>query len=187
MPDKFVEFTNARTNQSVWVNPDHVRNAQAVPGKPDWTELAMGGKGQDVAVQGDPKSVLKELTEQRSPVSKSLTPPPPKRTPSRPPKPSFTSTDVSLRLPEVVWGGAWKPLHHPPRCNWPPAGRSTGWARGAIRVSCVRQDPSAVERNPTSTRLVLLVLRLGHANTPARASGAADKCCSVAPPGLSRP
>ena len=104
MPDKFVEFTNARTNQSVWVNPDHVRNAQAVPGKPDWTELAMGGKGQDVAVQGDPKSVLKELTEQRSPVSKSLTPPPPKRTPSRPPKPSFTSTDVSLRLPEVVWG-----------------------------------------------------------------------------------
>ena len=78
---KFVEFTNARTNQPVWVNPDHVRNAQAVPGHDDWTELAMGGKGQDVAVQGHPKSVLEELTEQRSPVSESLTPPRPKRTP----------------------------------------------------------------------------------------------------------
>jgi hypothetical protein len=78
--DKFVEFTNARTNQPVWVNPDHVRNAQAVAGKPDWTELAMGGKGQDVAVQRNPKSVLEELTEQHSPVGKSP-PPPPKRTP----------------------------------------------------------------------------------------------------------
>jgi hypothetical protein len=63
--DKFVEFTNARTNQPVWVNPDHVRNAQGVPGKPDWTEPAMGGKGQDVAVQGNPKSVLEELTGDR--------------------------------------------------------------------------------------------------------------------------
>jgi hypothetical protein len=79
--DKFVEFTNTRTNQPVWVNPDHVRNAQAVPGKPDWTELAMGGKGQDVTVQGDPKSVLKELREQHRRVSELPTPPPPKRTP----------------------------------------------------------------------------------------------------------
>lgn len=65
MTDKFVEFTNPRTNQPVWVNPHHVRNAQPVPGHPDWTELAMGGKGQDVAVQGNPKSVLEELTGER--------------------------------------------------------------------------------------------------------------------------
>ena len=44
------------------VNPDHVRNVQAVPGHDDWTELAMGGGGQDVAVEGEPKSVLEDLT-----------------------------------------------------------------------------------------------------------------------------
>jgi hypothetical protein len=38
---RFVEFTNARANKPVWVNPDHVRNAQAVPGHDDWTD----GKG----------------------------------------------------------------------------------------------------------------------------------------------
>ena len=41
---------------------DHVRNVQAVAGHDDWTELAMGGGGQDVAVEGDPKSVLEDLT-----------------------------------------------------------------------------------------------------------------------------
>jgi hypothetical protein len=61
---RFVEFTNARANKSVWVNPDQVRNAQAVPGHEDWTELAMGG-GQDVAVEGDPKSVSEELMGER--------------------------------------------------------------------------------------------------------------------------
>jgi hypothetical protein len=59
---RFVEFTNARTTKPVWVNPDHVRNVQAVPSHDDWTELAMGGGGQDVAVEGDPKSVLEDLT-----------------------------------------------------------------------------------------------------------------------------
>ena len=59
---RFVEFTNARTPKPVWVNPDHVRNVQAVPGHDDWTELAMGGGGQDVAVEGEPKSVLEDLT-----------------------------------------------------------------------------------------------------------------------------
>jgi hypothetical protein len=58
---RFLEFTSALTNQSVWVNPDHVRNAQAVPNHPDWTRLAMGGEGQDVAVKGDPNSVLEIL------------------------------------------------------------------------------------------------------------------------------
>jgi hypothetical protein len=62
---RFVEFTNARANKPVWVNPDHVRNAQAVPGHDDWTELAMGGGGQDVAVEGDPKSVSEELMGER--------------------------------------------------------------------------------------------------------------------------
>jgi hypothetical protein len=62
---RFVELTNARANKPVWVNPDHVRYAQAVPGHDDWTELAMGGGGQDVAVEGDPKSVLEELTGER--------------------------------------------------------------------------------------------------------------------------
>jgi hypothetical protein len=58
---RFVEFTNARTNKPVWVNPDHVRNAQTVLGHKDWTQLAMGGEGQDVGVQGGLKSVLEIL------------------------------------------------------------------------------------------------------------------------------
>ena len=61
MSDKFVEFTNARTNQPVWVNPDHVRHAQAGSLQNNMIALAMGGEGQDVAVEGDPKSVLEIL------------------------------------------------------------------------------------------------------------------------------
>jgi hypothetical protein len=62
---KFVEFTNALTNKPVWVNPDHVRNAQAVPNHPEWTRLAMGGEGQDAAVHGALKSVLEVLRGER--------------------------------------------------------------------------------------------------------------------------
>jgi hypothetical protein len=58
---KFVEFTNAHTHTPVWVNPDHLRNVQAVPNHPEWTKLAMGGEGQDVVVDGAPKSVLEDL------------------------------------------------------------------------------------------------------------------------------
>ena len=58
---RFVEFTNARTTKPVWVNPDHPRNVQAVPNHPEWTKLAMGGEGQDVVVDGAPKSVLEDL------------------------------------------------------------------------------------------------------------------------------
>ena len=58
---RFVEFTNARTTKPVWVNPDHLRNVQAVPNHPEWTKLAMGGEGQDVVVDGAPKFVLEDL------------------------------------------------------------------------------------------------------------------------------
>ena len=58
---RFVEFTNTHTHKPMWVNPDHVRNVQAVPGH-NWARLAMGGEGKDVAVEGDLKSVLETLT-----------------------------------------------------------------------------------------------------------------------------
>jgi hypothetical protein len=62
---RFVEFTNARTNKPVWVNPEHVRTAQAGSLQNNMIALAMGGEGQDVAVEGDLKSVLEELTGER--------------------------------------------------------------------------------------------------------------------------
>jgi hypothetical protein len=58
----FVQFTNPSTSKPVSVNPNHVRNAQEVPGHPEWTRLAMGGEGQDVTVKGDLESVLETLT-----------------------------------------------------------------------------------------------------------------------------
>jgi hypothetical protein len=62
---KFVEFTNARTNEPVGVNPEHVRTAQPGSLQNNMIALAMGGEGQDVAVEGDFKSVLEILRGER--------------------------------------------------------------------------------------------------------------------------
>jgi hypothetical protein len=65
VPIKFVEFTNARTNKPVGVNPEHVRTAQPGSLQNNMIALAMGGEGQDVAVEGDLKSVLEILRGER--------------------------------------------------------------------------------------------------------------------------
>lgn len=57
----FVQFTNPRTQKPVWVNPKYIRNVRPVIGREEWTELAMGGEGQDVTVEGYLKPVLEIL------------------------------------------------------------------------------------------------------------------------------
>jgi hypothetical protein len=57
----FVQFTNSHTNAPAWVNPDHVRSVQPMPGRDGSVRLAMGGEKQDLTVKGDLKSVLEIL------------------------------------------------------------------------------------------------------------------------------
>jgi hypothetical protein len=62
---KFAEFANARTEQAILVNPEHVLTAEPVKGQ-KWVELVMvmgGGQGgYSVAVEGDLKYVREKLT-----------------------------------------------------------------------------------------------------------------------------
>jgi hypothetical protein len=67
VPAKFVQFTNARANEPpILINPDHVRAAYQSGSNQVTLDMGSGEGGVLYHVEGDLKSVLAKLEEQRS-------------------------------------------------------------------------------------------------------------------------